>query len=88
MTNSTRLSNFELLRLICIFGIISMHTLGYVNNEVCGMNLFIGVLINTVFNMGVTIFMLISGYFGIKNLLKNFSLFGLQHYYIQLCLQL
>lgn len=58
-----RESGFELLRLICIFGIITMHTFGSFYNSATGINLVYGVLINSVFNMGVSLFMLISGYF-------------------------
>lgn len=43
-----------------------MHTFAVCYKEVVGGNLIYGVLINSVFNMGVTIFMLISGYFGVK----------------------
>lgn len=61
-----RESNFELLRLICIFGIITMHTFGSFYSSATGGNLVYGVLINTVFNMGVSLFMLISGYYGVR----------------------
>lgn len=66
MTQQRRNSSIELLRLICILGIITMHTFGRFYQTATGINLLYGTLINSVFNMGVSIFMLISGYYGIK----------------------
>ena len=62
----TRNSCFELLRLLCIFGIVYMHTYGIFYETASGDLLIHGVIINSVFNMGVSLFMLISGYFGVK----------------------
>ncbi|MCB6608192.1 acyltransferase [[Clostridium] symbiosum] len=56
----------ELLRLISIFGIIMMHLFGIYRFESSGTNLLFGIGINTLFNCGVSIFILISGYYGIK----------------------
>lgn len=67
-----RNSNFELLRIICIFGIITMHSFGTFFHTATGISLFYGTLINSVFNMGVSCFMLISGYFGIRFSVKKF----------------
>ncbi|NLG02478.1 MAG: acyltransferase [Clostridia bacterium] len=61
-----RESSYELLRLCCIFGIIVMHIYGTVYTTAKGTDLVFGVLINTLFNSCVTIFILISGYFGIR----------------------
>ena len=61
-----RSSNFELLRLLCIFGILMMHTFGGIDTSVSFFNTEIHVLVNSVFNMGVTCFILLSGYFGIR----------------------
>lgn len=61
-----RQSNYELLRIICIYGIITMHTFGEFIKSATGINMVYGNIINTVFNMGVSLFMLISGYFGAK----------------------
>ena len=61
-----RNSNFEMLRILCIIGIVSMHILAPVYNTLEGVNLYFGVLINSLFNVGVTCFTLISGYFGIR----------------------
>lgn len=62
-----RKSNLELLRLFCIFGIVSMHTFGTFYGTAEGVNLFYGVVINSIFNTGVSLFVLISGYFGIRS---------------------
>ncbi len=60
-----RNSSFELLRIICIYGIISMHMFGpYVGNAT-GIGRVYGCMICSVFNMGVSLFMFISGYFGV-----------------------
>ena len=71
-TADSRQSNFELLRLLCIFGIVSMHTYGAFYSTATGFNLVYGVLINSLFNTGVSLFMLISGYFGVKSSFKKF----------------
>lgn len=61
-----RNSNIELLRIICMFGIITMHTFGRFMWTCEENNLAYCVFINSVFNMGVTCFMLITGYYGAK----------------------
>lgn len=61
-----RNSNFELLRILSILGIICMHILAPVYNSLEGLNLYIGIFINSLFNIGVSCFCLISGYFGIR----------------------
>ncbi len=65
MAETRRSSNFELLRIFCIFGIISMHTINGFWTELQGVNLVVGVFEYALFNVGVTCFALISGYFGI-----------------------
>lgn len=70
--SKVRNSNFELLRIICIFGIISMHSFGAFLHTAIGASRFYGTLINSVFNMGVSCFMLISGYFGIRFSVRKF----------------
>ena len=66
-TNETRLTGFEILRLISIVLILLMHTYGMVDRDsVNGSNAFIGTIINSVGNIGVTCFVLISGYFGVS----------------------
>ena len=66
MMEKQRNSNFELLRIISIYGIICLHSFGMFYSTASGSNQIFGNIINSVFNMGVSIFMLISGYFGIR----------------------
>ncbi len=66
-----RNSGVELLRIICMFGIIFMHTFGIFYDEVSGIYLMAGIAINSLFNMGVSVFMLISGYYEIHFSLKK-----------------
>lgn len=66
LTCPTRKSNIELLRILCIFGILVMHILGSVKNNLSFVNGQIDLFLNSIFNANVTIFVLISGYFGIK----------------------
>ncbi len=64
---SCRESGIELLRIICIFMIILMHSFAMVNAKESSCNLeIIGGVISALGNVGVTCFLLISGYFGIK----------------------
>ena len=65
MNYLSRKSNIELLRLFCIFGILVMHILGRSMSNLSFANREIDLLFNSFFNCGVTIFVLISGYFGI-----------------------
>ncbi len=55
-----RNSNIELLRIVLMFGIILMHTVGTEVNKSAY------IWINVLGNMGVTSFILISGYYGIN----------------------
>ncbi len=61
-----RSSGLELLRVIAIWGIILMHSFGTFYGTATGGNLIAGLAINVIFNCGVSCFMLISGYFGIR----------------------
>ena len=61
-----RNSAIELLRILCIIGILLMHTFGAYFTTVTGSNLIHGIFINSLFNAGVSTFFLISGYYGIK----------------------
>ena len=61
-----RKSNFELLRLFCIFGIVVMHAMGNIDTSLSVWNTESHIFVNALFNTGVTCFILISGYFGIK----------------------
>lgn len=66
-----RNSGIELLRLLCIFGIITMHTFAGIDTGASPFNMAVHVLVNSLFNTGVTCFVLISGYFGIRFDLKK-----------------
>lgn len=68
---NTRNSSFELLRLLCIFGIITMHTFAAIDTSASTLNTSVHILVNSLFNTGVTCFILISGYFGIRFDLKK-----------------
>ena len=62
-----RQSNFELLRLIAIYMIVLIHINMYVYNFSVGTVAFVySHMINGICNTGVTLFILISGYFGVK----------------------
>ncbi len=61
-----RESGFELLRILCITGIIFMHTFGPLNDSLGVLNREVSIFINAVANTGVTCFILISGWFGIR----------------------
>lgn len=61
-----RESNFELLRIFCIIGIVFMHSLPILGEELSVGNLVLLKLTNSMLNVGVTCFILISGYFGIR----------------------
>lgn len=66
MAAKTRNSSIELLRILCIFGIIFMHTIAYGGNELSQTNRYLLIFANCFTNLGVTCFMLISGYFGVR----------------------
>ena len=62
-----RQSNFELLRIICMIMVLACHANGYVNEEdLVGSQGVIRVLINQFFLVCVNVFVMISGWFGIK----------------------
>lgn len=58
-----RQSNFEAYRIVCILLIVIMHTFGAGAGQ---LNTQLGILINAIGNIGVTGFVLLSGYFGIR----------------------
>lgn len=63
----TRTSNFEALRILAILLITIMHVYSPMYKvEMSSGNQFLGQLINAIGNIGVTCFVLISGYFGLK----------------------
>ena len=76
--NIVRQSNFELLRIVATF-LITMHHITINNINVCGYNHpynyhndgVVGLFINSLAIIGVNLFVLISGWFGIKRILPN-----------------
>lgn len=66
-----RNSSIELLRILCIFGIIFMHTIAYGGDKLATYNRLLLIAVNCITNLGVTCFMLISGYFGVSFSLKK-----------------
>lgn len=70
-----RNSNYELLRIFAVFGIVCMHSFGSVAEYLIGTNQAVYLLVNSIFDTGVTCFILISGYYGIRlNAKKMLSL--------------
>ena len=65
MSRSERLANIESLRIIAILMIVLMHGIGCVYRTTNTWNLAGYTLVNAFGNMGVTIFIIISGYFGL-----------------------
>ncbi|MBS5141811.1 MAG: acyltransferase family protein [Firmicutes bacterium] len=61
-----RNSSIELLRILAIFGIVVMHTNAAVMKECYGINQIWTQIENGVFNVGVSVFVLISGFYGIR----------------------
>lgn len=61
-----RNSSLEILRLICIFHVVFWHSAGPYLNQISGSNLGDALIINAITNNTNLIFMLISGYFGIR----------------------
>lgn len=73
-----RHSSIELLRLLCIFGIVLMHQFGPYLQDAAGFEILFGVVEMSLFNCAVSIFALISGYFGIRADKKKAIRFVLQ----------
>ncbi len=64
---SARNSNFELLRILAMFMIVFIHANMYLFQFVNGRSaIFYNGMVNGICNIGVTCFMLISGYYGMK----------------------
>lgn len=66
-----RNSSIELLRIVCILGIVIMHINGESLKTCVGTNFLWAQLENSLFNAGVSIFVLISGYYGIKRSVRR-----------------
>lgn len=71
MENQKRHSGIELLRILCILGIIVLHLYGPYKDSAEGIAQFWGVVLSSIFNMGVSVFILISGYYGMKFSVKK-----------------
>lgn len=61
-----RNSSIELLRLLCILGILIMHSTDRVLNVCSGGDLIVVTLITTICNVSSSALMLISGFYGIR----------------------
>ena len=61
-----RNSSIEMLRILAMLGIVIMHTNGTVMEHGSGTGFAWTQIENSIFNAGVSIFVLISGYFGIR----------------------
>lgn len=79
---ATRQSNLELLRIISIVLIVSMHIGGNAFHTHNLLNKELILAVNTLGNTGVTLFILISGYFGIHfNVRKFFKMIAIVWFY-------
>lgn len=71
MKKEKRNSNFELLRIIAMIMIVSLHTLGHggglTNTTVNSMNFVFNHILESLSIVAVNVFILISGYFGIRS---------------------
>ncbi|MCM1123690.1 MAG: acyltransferase family protein [Eubacterium sp.] len=73
MEKPVRNSNHELLRIIAMFMIVFIHANMYLFHFVSGKSaFFFNGMVNGICNIGVTCFMLISGYYGIQFDIKKF----------------
>ena len=63
--SNVRQSNFELLRIISILGVLCLHISGFFSTSTYPYDYFQINIIYSIFNICVTCFILISGYFGI-----------------------
>ena len=67
MKKITRNSNHELLRLIAMYMIVFIHANMYLGSFCSGnIGMFFNGFVNGICNIGVSCFVLISGYYGIK----------------------
>lgn len=65
--SNTRNSNIELLRIIAMFMIVAIHACMYIGTFCSGtIARFFNGTVNGICNIGVTLFILISGYYGIR----------------------
>ena len=67
MITQVRQSNFELLRIICMLMVMTVHAIGYINEEdLVGLPGAINHIIGQLCMICVDVFVMISGWFGIK----------------------
>lgn len=72
MEHTNRNSNFEFLRILSMFMIVFIHANMYLSNFCKGKAfVFFNGFVNGISNIGVTCFILISGYFGLKFSLRK-----------------
>lgn len=72
MNSTTRQSNFELLRIICMLMVMVGHAIGYVQQtDLDGTPGVIKVFVNQLCLVDVNVFVMISGWFGIKASVKG-----------------
>lgn len=82
MKKAERNSTLELLRIFCILGILCMHLCGTFSESGNIVTLIQLNAVNSLFNICVSIFILISGYFGItRRIDKMFSLWCIVIFY-------
>lgn len=82
--SETRSSNFECLRILAIILILIMHSYAQANCKENLFNLFVGYVISAIGNIGVSCFVLLSGYFGVK--FKNAAFYTINfNYYFLHC---
>ena len=73
MEKNCRNSTLELARILSILGIIMMHSTGsfFANISSKGINCLILIILNDLGNISVSLFALITGYYGVKNIIKK-----------------
>ena len=71
MVHNSRKSSIEFLRILCILGIITMHEFGNFMQSASSYEIPYGVALCSLFNCGVSVFAIISGYFKINGSLKK-----------------
>lgn len=67
-----RTSNFECLRIFAIMLILLMHSYAQANCRENSFNILVGYVISAIGNTGVSCFVLLSGYFGLKFKMQRF----------------
>lgn len=77
-----RNSNIELLRIVCIVMIVTMHVYGQYNMVDDSIVIHSSIFANSICNTGVSIFVLISGYYGIRFKLEKWvKLYNITTFY-------